>query len=256
MAWRDEPAHPFSGIAEKLKRADQNIADLNSKIDAFIQGGKYPIIPDPGSESWKEVLDYHKAKPIPLLFSVLAGEIVHHLRSCLDHVVWHFSDSVQRGECQNVIEFPIFSDEPMKKDKLALYARKVQAISNTNVLALIKNMQPYAAGPDTLNGALLILHNMDRFDKHRELVIITSSISVEFGPGLDDARRKANLFNQGKLPPTEWMALSRALNDNIKAAPSIAFMEFGEYSPYPVVKGLARLWQAVDIAVTHFANEV
>jgi hypothetical protein len=139
MAWRDEPAHPFSGIAEKLKRADQNIADLNSKIDAFIQGGKYPIIPDPGSESWKEVLDYHKAKPIPLLFSVLAGEIVHHLRSCLDHVVWHFSDSVQRGECQNVIEFPIFSDEPMKKDKLALYARKVQAISNTNVLALIKN---------------------------------------------------------------------------------------------------------------------
>ena len=99
-------------------------------------------------------------------------------------------------------------------------------------------------------------HNMDRFDKHRELVIITSSISVEFGPGMDDARRKANLFNQGKLPPTEWMALSQALNDNIKAAPSISFMEFGEYSPYPVVKGLARLWQAVDVAVTHFANEV
>ena len=160
MSWFDEPHHPFAGIAEKLKRANQNIVDLNSKIDAFIQGGKYPVIPDPGSESWKEVLDYHKAKPIPLVFGVLAGEIVHHLRSCLDHVIWHFSDSVQRIECQNVIEFPIFSAEPRKKEELARYARKVQAVSNTNVLALIKNMQPYAAGPDTLNGALLILHNI------------------------------------------------------------------------------------------------
>jgi len=191
-----------------------------------------------------------------LLFSVLAGKIVHHLRSCLDHVVWHFSESAKRIKFQNAIDFPIFADQPRKKNELARYARTVQAISNAKVLNLIENMQSYTDGPESLNSALLIIHNLDRFDKHRELVIVTSCISVEFGPGMEDARRKADLFNQGKLPPTEWMALSRALNDNIKAAPSIAFMEFGKYSPYPVVKGLAQLWRAVEIAVMQFANEI
>jgi hypothetical protein len=28
---------------------------------------------------------------VPPRFSVLAGEIVHHLRSCFDHVTWNFS---------------------------------------------------------------------------------------------------------------------------------------------------------------------
>jgi hypothetical protein len=83
--------HPFHGITEKLRRADENIVSLHGEILKFFGESKYPTIPHPDAEEWQEAVDYHKELRIPKRFGVLSGEIVHHLRSCLDHIVWHFS---------------------------------------------------------------------------------------------------------------------------------------------------------------------
>lgn len=256
MTWRDDPKHPFAGIAEKLKRADENIGNLKSEIDLFIESGEYPVIAKVNSEMWKKAMAYHREKPIPLRFSVLAGEVVHHLRSCLDHIVWHFSDDTSRRIAQNAIEFPILEFEPTKKNEIERYERKIQGITKANVLSLIKDMQPYNAGADTAHHALLIVHNMDRFDKHRELVIINSNVEVNFPPGLEAIQRKADLFNQGKLPQAEHLNLSHALVDYGKAAPSVGFRNFGQWGAYSVIKGLAQLQIIVDNVVAEFASEV
>jgi hypothetical protein len=259
MAWHDDPKHPFAGIAEKLKRADENIDNLNTEIERFIQGGLYPVIPHPNSETWNEALSYHRDKVIPLRFSVLAGEVVHHLRSCLDHIVWYFSIPNLTPKIETSIEFPIFEIDPYNppdSKKIALYERKIKGITNPNVLFLIDAMQPYNVRADVADHALLIVHNMDRFDKHRELVIVSSSVAVNFPPGMEDIQRKADLFSQGKLPKSEFLALSHALNENANASPGIAFRNFGQRSPYPVVLGLVKLWRAVNNAVAEFAGEV
>jgi hypothetical protein len=182
MAWHDDPEHPFAGIAEKLKRADENIGHLNSEINLFIQSGEYPVLPDKNAKEWEESVAYHRTKLIPLKFAVLTGEIVHHLRSCLDHVVWHFSDACARAADPNGIEFPIYENRPGNSDERRRYKRKVQGITFPNVLSLIEDMQPYKAAPDVANHALLIVHNMDRFDKHRELVIVSSAVELNVPP--------------------------------------------------------------------------
>src|SRR5450755_3842220 len=116
MLWHEDPDHPFAGIAQKLKRADQNIVTLRSEIDTFLKGGKYPTIPHPNDKTWQEATDYHRTKRIPVRFGVLTGEIVHHLRSSLDHIVWHFSSDEARLKAQNVVEFPVFAYEPLSAD--------------------------------------------------------------------------------------------------------------------------------------------
>src|ERR1700691_3819144 len=98
MTWLTDDNHPFAGIAEKLKRANQNIINLNAEAVGFFEKSKYPVIPDTNSEHWQDAVDYHKQLPIPKRFSVLTGEVVHHLRSCLDHIVWIFSHATARRD--------------------------------------------------------------------------------------------------------------------------------------------------------------
>jgi hypothetical protein len=256
MVWHDDPDHPFAGIAEKLKRAEQNIVNLKAEIDLFVQGGEYPVLPHPNSEEWEKAKAYHRDKRIPLRFSVLAGEVVHHLRSCFDHVVWHFSAGRVTTRNENAIEFPVLDSDPAgNKNKVGEYNRKIQAIANPDVIALIKKMQPYEVGSHIANHALLIIHNMDRFDKHRELVIVSSIISVEYPPDAIDFIRKAQMYIQGELPPAEHLALGRALQ-NYKPSPGVAFRKFGEWRAYPVVKGLSELLLFADSAMAEFSMHI
>src|SRR5207302_10873159 len=106
--------HPFDGIEEKLKRADQNIRNLDSEMASWIQSSDYPTIPNDNIEVFQKAVDYHAAREMPLRFSVLAGEVVHHLRSCLDHLAWAFSSTKERTEHPTRIEFPVFGSEPSK----------------------------------------------------------------------------------------------------------------------------------------------
>lgn len=254
MTWRDDQSHPFAGIAEKLKRSEQNILNLEFELDAFIKNGKYPVIPKKNMEEWEEAVSYHRDKHIPLRFAVLVGEIVHHLRSCLDHIVWYFSDSASRAQ-PNGIEFPIFKIKPTDKKEIERYTRKIKGIKDAGLLAMIEEKQPYQIGPDAANHRLLILHDMDRFDKHRELAIVDSGVVLHIPPSLQELIRKADLYNQGKLPHSEYVHIAQALQDH-PVSPGVSFREFGDHRPYPVIKGLSQLHGAVDSVVDAFANKI
>lgn len=261
MVWHEDPNHPFAGIAEKLKRADQNIASLHGEITDFIKSGEYPVLPRPDDKMWQEAVNYHRSKRIPVRFGVLAGEIVHHLRSSLDHVVWHFSDfpsDEARIKAQNVIEFPVFETKPDPSDKNAVkrYERKIQGITNAQVRSWIEQMQPYNVQPDATNDPLLIVHNMDRFDKHRELVIVDSSANVLFPPEMAEISRKAALYTEGKLPVSEHPVVSRALKDHATVTPQVSFREFGKRKTQFVTAGLVELFDEISTLVAVFVTQV
>jgi hypothetical protein len=256
MAWFDEPDHPFLGIAEKLKRADQNIVHLNSEIELFVKSGKYPVLPNPNTEEWKEAVTYHKTKPIPLRFSVLTGEIIHHLRSCLDHVVWHFSDACSRASDPNGIEFPILEQKPGNSDERKRYKRKVQGIGNTKVLDLIEASQPYHAGADAADHLLMIVHNMDRFDKHRELMIVASTANARIPPTITELQDKVRLYEAGKLSQSEHVTLIQAAQNYGTVTPGVAFRQFGKREYHSLLRGLLELLRDVDKRVDAFAAEV
>src|SRR5260370_884562 len=127
----------FDGIDEKLKRASENVRILEKEIARFFQEGKYPVLPEHDKKQLLEAIDYHKQRAIPLRFGVLAGEIIHHLRSCLDHVAWQFSSPEYRKDHVRQIEFPVFEKRPVDKDSRARYKRKIKGITDARVLGLI-----------------------------------------------------------------------------------------------------------------------
>ena len=246
--WRryDSAVQDFSGIEEKLKRAQQNIFDLDAGIALFFQEGDHPILPEHDRKLFLEAIEYHKNRVVPPPFSVLAGEIIHHLRSCFDHIVWHFSDTTHITNIRK-IEFPVFDEEPLNHESRRLFEGKIKGITDPNVLALIKGLQPYKAF-DPLDDPLWIIHDSDIVDKHRELVLSfpTGSVffPVEMKPVIESYQRAH--------PELDAIQVARHFKSYGTLMPYISFGDFGRRELQPVIPGLVDLFNYTVDAVNGF----
>lgn len=225
----------FRGIAEKLVRAEENIRNLDSEIEGFFSKSDYPVIPQDNRETALKAIEYHKNLVIPPRAAVLAGEIVHHLRSCFDHIVWHFSVN----EVSNIrrIEFPVFDKEPVNHESRSLYKRKIEGIADTNVLALIERLQPYNAA-DPLDDPLWVIHDFDIIDKHRELVICHGVGTTLIPPNMKPVVEAY----QGAHPELNAAQVARHFESYGITQPNIAFRNFGRREIKPVTVGLIELF--------------
>jgi hypothetical protein len=241
----------FLGVFEKLKRANENISNLESEIKSFFQNGEYAVLPEDNKELLLKAIEYHNKRVIPLRFSVLAGEIIHHLRSILDHVVWESSSEAYRQDFPRRIEFPIVQVRPVKKDDIAGYERKVNGITDCRILDVIDSLQPYNS-TDPVDDPLLILHKMDVFDKHRELVLCASTGARELPlvplPMIEDmlAGKQSRIFGG------EAAQIAFKLKGHGKLIPQVSFSEFGRRPIQPVVSGLMQLNNYIVNAMKRF----
>jgi hypothetical protein len=243
---------PIDGINEKLKRANENIVNLDREIVRFLKPYKHGIRPNKTVQAKIATLRRLQAESISPRFSVLAGEIIHHFRSCLDHIVWHLSRSAYRERFPDRIEFPIFVEQPRDKDKIARYHRKIHGIGSIAALTMIEELQPYN-GREPLDHPLSIIHNMDRFDKHRELVVVDHGVEWEFPPELlAYAMRYANP-QSGPMPKS----IAIEFDKHLKLTPSIAFRQFGKRENQPVVPSLKSLESFIrNKVVARFEGEL
>lgn len=235
----------FDGIVEKLKRANENIRNLESEISAFFQQGEYQVIPEDNRKLQLKAIEYHKKRVIPLRFSVLVGEVVHHLRSILDHVVWQFSSEVYRRDHPRLIEFPVVEVRPVDKDSISRYERKIKGITDTRVLAIIERLQPYNSA-DPVDSSLLILHKMNVIDKHRELMLCAATGARELPVAVPLASVKDMVEdilagNQSRISSDDSAKLALKLKGYGKLVPQVSFREFGRRPIEPVVPGLMQL---------------
>lgn len=234
---------PYIGVYEKLKRVDESVRNLDSEISDFFAKSDYPVLPQENYDALLKAIAYHKKLPIPPRFSVLAGEIVHHLRSSLDHLIWNLSGPEYRERHSTQIGFPVLEAAPSSKAELSGYERKIKGITNSRARKVIDDLQPYRSA-NPIDHPLLILHKMDVIDKHRALLIVAA-------------------VGQALLPAHAWFdhlqndRLSRDLLDGLyprikkqgKVVPQVAFREFGRRQIQPVVEGLYRLAEAVRDSV-------
>lgn len=248
--------HPFAGIIARLQRVDENIVNLTGEIIRFFQASEYPVIPNPNvnREEWQKAVNYHKALYLPPRFSVLTGEVVHHLRSCLDHLVWIFSSEEARQEHESALGFPIIAD----KAKLSRMERQIQGITNPRIRKLIEDLQPCLLGDDAANDPLCIIHDMDRFDKHRELVIVTACANLVFPDASPELIAKIMAYKNAKstMNSDDAAIALRAIKNDAKVFPEIAFAKFGKREGQFVSPGLALLLNATRGVVDIFSREL
>ena len=247
MPWHDDPNHSFAGIAEKLNRAKENIFNLNSEIERFFNESDYPAIPEDDHQTLLKAIEYHQNRVVPPRFSVLAGEVIHHLRSCFDHIVWHFSTGPKQNNIP--VDFPVFPEEPIDKKELARFEGKIQRITNLKVRALIEGLQPHKSA-DPLDDPLFIIHNFDIVDKHRELLLCFSAGSRVFPIVLKPILESYQRANP-ELNPAQVQAYFKGYG---VLQPCIAFRNFGQRKIEPAIPGLMDLFNYTANAIEGFAG--
>ena len=248
--------HPLDGVRERLERANENILILHKEISTFLQDGADPVIPNDEPGAIQEAVESHTDRVMPLRFSILSGEIIHHLRSCLDHVAWELSSADQRARHPTRVEFPIYVSKPVDKGEITRYERKVEGISGPG-RKLIEAIQPYNRSPAILTGPqadpLWIIHEMDTTDKHRELVLTAATFDIRTQGMMESLWLM--LYREADFPEREIVGLGRSFDPNSKVTTQVSFREFGGRKIQPVIPGLSKLTRYVDRIGRGFADE-
>lgn len=168
-------------VRVKVERAKKQLRDLESEITSL--GKVAVLIPDPKTGiSPHPISALHPSNltQIPAMsFDVvsIAGDIVHNLRSALDHLAQQLTLVGLRDRPPKVplterqlrnIGFPIAETKTKYK---AERARKVERMLPAAKKA-IDRLKPYKRG----NPALWRIHELDNIDKHRSLFTVGTGI--------------------------------------------------------------------------------
>ena len=165
---------PFHSARLKIEWADQKIGDLLMEIGSFLRREPYKAIRHEKSEpeGWVEWRAEVREQP-PSQIGLIVGDIIHNLRSSLDHIVWEL---VERGGARlteserRKLGFPIYDCSEKFEAELQ---RKVKGASQAAV-DFIKNTKPYKGG----NEPLWWLDELDVRDKHRVLLAVGSAVTL------------------------------------------------------------------------------
>ena len=172
--------HKLDGAYQRVRRAGIHLANLNRRVNALkvkirnnitIYGEPKSIISKDG-----KMAGYYLGstqahiEPIPLIISILVGEIIYNLRSALDYLVYELAQ-LDSKQIKEGTQFPI-------EDCSKLFGRRrntfLKGVSDKHV-ADIERLQPY-------NGCdwTRILRGLSNPDKHRHLTLGSTSFSMTF----------------------------------------------------------------------------
>jgi hypothetical protein len=157
----------------KLKRAKETINMLEKELNELVKDGKYSVISELQEEK-KRYAFILNGEPINVRIPILAGEVIHHLRTILDYVVWEIASKKSPKNFNQRIQFPIYETE--EKFKNALKNKKLLGIPE-KFRDYIESIQPYNT-TDPKNSVIQILHDLDILDKHKLLIVVSHAIKM------------------------------------------------------------------------------
>lgn len=151
----------------KIERAAELLTELDQKASAFFGSKPFLIHSQVDGSSGDRIFVVEVRQEPPLSLSVIAGEVVHELRSSLDHLVWQLV--IANGNTPDRdTEFPVFSDDERYR---RARKKKIRGMS-ASAQQRIDELQPFVAGDRFQDHALFVVHELDRQDKHQSLNVI------------------------------------------------------------------------------------
>jgi hypothetical protein len=161
----------LSRVRLKIERAKHHIDNLEGFLPTLRGMDFHEIRPEVDPETGDKLHRAALTRSIPEQVSLIAGDAVHNLRSALDHLVWQLVEAA--GNKPNRCQFPIYESAPKRESDLLAQVKGVAP----DAVSLILALQPYQSG----NDALWAVHEIDRMDKHRLLLVVEQAMSGIFG---------------------------------------------------------------------------
>lgn len=247
----------LSGPYRKAAWAEKRRIALKSEIDAA-------LFPDDGSEplqlggEFDEVgrsvlLSIERAPELPWYTGMMIGDVLHSLRSALDHTAWALvkAGSEPNPKAERLVQFPIYDDPA---DFRRTLPSRLPGISDEQ-RAIIESVQPYSEGE--YSAAFATLAQMSNDDKHRFIhtsVVGTAAFNFTW-EGIDcDVERGEMLFDIPDVPDLiVGTPLFRVHVTNVRSsAPTVKVV--GDITPYVAIETRTSLNQRLGLlrdAVLH-----
>lgn len=165
----------------KIERAKKHFSDLTVLAEPYRYKYTHIVVSDAQPKFSTNFPDPIRVAIIPFDMLAVAGDILHNLRSALDHVVYHLAlvKSPNVGDdILHRVEFPI--GETLEKYE-SLRERKIQGVIEPRAVKFIDVLKPYKGGTE----AFWTLNELNNIDKHRSLISVGQNGLLCEGDGFD-----------------------------------------------------------------------
>jgi hypothetical protein len=251
------------GIAGKLARAETHLETLERAIHAYLSPPEpYVITGEEYMEgdiySQRMFLEVREFPPDEE-WGPLIGDVVHNLRSALDHLAWELALPQVKATSPDKVGFPI--SRPRRNKETARWIANRAAMFPERTRAIIEGLQPHETG-DSLH-PLWVLQKLWNADKHRTIhtagfAFIATGSSTSDHPldlpgswthGRFEARRQPMAYRGGKAPQG---SLHEYLRVWAHSAKDVTFGYPGElpspeypFAGAPILRTLRRIQKVV-----------
>jgi hypothetical protein len=176
--WTGSPeSHPLDGSRSKLARAMHQASYLARHCEAYIQANPFRF-----RVEWDEATGSHLAflegRNPPRYLGLILGEVVHDLRSGLDHTAWQLAiresglKTVSEPKVARKIQFPIAPTEQAFRSHPAL------GYFSQDAVAIMERFQSHHNVGSHLVNPLLVVQRMSNTDKHQVLTASMGQLSL------------------------------------------------------------------------------
>lgn len=166
---------PTERVRAKTARAREHLRYLTARVTTFTHSHHCELSCRDDLQSGDRTFCVEEEVLVPVDIPLVVGDVVHNLRSALDHMVHELVLAAGNTPTTNT-EFPVCTTAAkFGSERPQLQLRGVTAASKTAIEAC----QPYAS-PDT---PLLDIHRLDIIDKHRGLLLCPCSTREIRFPG-------------------------------------------------------------------------
>jgi hypothetical protein len=161
---------PLLGPKLKVESAKRYLSYFQEVLSAFFKTKPYELVAEQDPRTSESVYRVRVYGCVPDELSVIAGDVVHNLRSALDQMVCALVRA-NRRQVSGGNSFPIMGSR--KKFEEACVGK----LKNTSAKAnrFIRRLKPYKGG----NDAFWMLAELDNMDKHNEIVPVAAG-QVQF----------------------------------------------------------------------------
>lgn len=167
----------FRSAHGKLDRASEHLVAVVDELTNYGNRSPYSTALDQNTDGTQYWITVHiREEPDFLRWGMIIGDCLQNLHSCLDHAIYGlaFSRSYPKLPARGgELYFPICSDADQFAKSLG---RLGQLRHEKDAVAKIGSLQPYNRQNPPYLPALTLLRNLDRRNKHREVVLAHTHI--------------------------------------------------------------------------------
>ncbi|MFJ6359235.1 hypothetical protein [Pseudarthrobacter oxydans] len=149
----------LQGIRAKVARAREHLLQLDEEIGTYLDLEPITLVRQIQPDGETSAIAVQVVTPPPVLLSLLVGEIVHQLRSAVDHIAYGLVLAAGNTPTRRT-SFPVCISQPNQLTVAGGVSSEAQI--------RVEEVQPYRQGDPTAH-PLYVLNELWNADKHRNL---------------------------------------------------------------------------------------